>query len=483
MQRGRAFGEQRDDQASTRRPESQQLGMTSNLPCAASLALLAAFSTAPSAQRSLTPAQMEEDLFQLSEEFEMKHSGLFRYTTREDMDDAFGTAMFELDEEKTELEFYRIVSRLVSKVRCGHTRVSPNTRIRAAADGQRGLLPIEVWLTGDRLFVVRSLDGSLPDGGEILSIDGRSVTEMRSAVFAATPGDGFIETGKERAFESQFARYYALLVQQPEDEGRFVVRLAGVDEPVRVDGMNAREFAGAATARPGRPVVALELDQEADIGVLSVSTFGDPATGDTYPELLASAFARVRESGVGHLVLDLRGNGGGDDNYGALLVSYFSPEPFGNFDHIVVTEQYDGQGGIVERDGKRIVTEHPGTQVQEPSRPGFRGEAFVFIDGRTFSTAADVATVMHHNGLATFVGEETGGGYDGNTSGITERHVMGHSGIAFTCPLWSYTTANVGHEYPGRGALPHHSPERTIEDVLAKRDVELDFVRDRIASK
>ena len=45
----------------------------------------------------------------------------------------------------------------------------------------------------------------------------------------------------------------------------------------------------------------------------------------------------------------------------------------------------------------------------------------MLIDGWTFSTAADVATVAHHKHLATFIGEERGGGYDGNTSGSTHR--------------------------------------------------------------
>ena len=62
---------------------------------------------------------------------------------------------------------------------------------------------------------------------------------------------------------------------------------------------------------------------------------------------------------------------------------------------------------------------------------------------------------------------------DGNTSGITPRFSLPHSGITVSCPRWVYTTANVGHAYPGRGVPPDHSPVRTVKDVLAGRDVEL----------
>ena len=65
--------------------------MSPTLPAVASLLVLA---TLTSAQRTLTPAQMEEDLFQLTGEFMTKHAGLFRYASREDIDEAFGEVLF-----------------------------------------------------------------------------------------------------------------------------------------------------------------------------------------------------------------------------------------------------------------------------------------------------------------------------------------------------------------------------------------------------
>ena len=449
----------------------------------ASFVSLALLATPALAQRTLTPAEMEADLFQMSDELMTQHAGLYRYATPEQIDEAFGAALIAASQPMTDLEFFRTVSRLVSKVRCGHTRARPSRAIRQAALERRGVLPVEVLLSGERLFVVRSLDDTLPEGFEIVSIDGRSIADIRREAFSMLPSDGFNETGKQRQLQGQFAPYYALYVQDADDEGPYAVRLAGEDADVLVDGLAPEAFSAAAGAREPSPIIGLELRTEDDLAILSVSAFGDPATGPSFPEQLGAEFTKVRASGVGNLVLDLRGNGGGDDTYGALLVSYFSPEPFGYFDHIEVTADYEGEGGIVERGGLRLVTQHPGTQVQQPSEPGFRGESYVLIDGWTFSTAADVATVLHHNGLATFVGEETGGGYDGNTSGRTQRRDMRNSGIEFSCPLWMYTTANVGHAHAGRGVPPDHPTAPTVEDVRSGRDVELELVLGLIASK
>jgi len=176
--------------------------------------ILALLAVRGDTQSTLTPAQMQEDLFRLTEEFESLHAGLLRYTSREELDEAFGDTLFELEDDRTELEFYRRVAALVSKVRCGHTRAQPNPRVRAVAESRRGLLPIEVFLRNDRLFIVRSLDGSLSPGTEILSIDGISIAAICDAAFAHMSSDGFNETFKERQLERSFARTHALLVQQ-----------------------------------------------------------------------------------------------------------------------------------------------------------------------------------------------------------------------------------------------------------------------------
>lgn len=410
------------------------------------IATLALIAAPTFAQRTLAPADMEADLFQMSDQLLGQHSGLYRYASPEEIDEAFGEALYAVSEERSPLDFYRTVSRLISTVRCGHTRAIPSREVLDEAQEERGLLPFEVLLAGERAFILHSFDGALPQGAELLSIDGRSIADIRASAFALMNSDGFIETGKQRHLERRFARMYALLVQQPDDRGPFVIQLVGHETPLSVEGLSGEALEAAATVRDARPLIDLVLRPDDDLALLSIASFGDPALGDSFPVQLAHAFERVQASGIGHLALDLRGNGGGNDMYGALTVSYFSPEPFGYFDHISVTADYDGEGGIVERDGERLVTAHPGTEVQQPSSPGFRGEAYVLMDGWTFSTAADVATVMHHNGLATFVGEECGGGYDGNTSGMTRRRDLVNSRIAFTCPLWCYTTANVGHE-------------------------------------
>ncbi len=432
--------------------------------------------------RALTPVEMQEDLFELTESLQEQHAGLHRYGTPEEIEEAFGEAFHAAEEPRDVLSFYRLVSELLSVVRCGHTRAQLGDADRSAALEHRGLLPFEVLLTGDRLWVRRVLGEEAPlrAGQELLALDGLSIAELRKRAFSMLPDDGFIETGKERELEAQFAELYALLCDTRRDPAEEHVLLVAGGEPVRVRGLSPEEFERARGARPDPPLVHLELHPDAQAAILAVSVFGDPGSGEpSFPEQLEAAFRTLRERGTEHLIVDLRGNGGGRDQYGALLVSYLAHEPFGYFERIEVTPGYQGPVEIVERDGRRLMLSHSGLARQRPAELSFRGDVAMLVDGFTFSTAADVATVAHHNRLATFLGEETGGGYDGNTSGDSSRLLLPNSHFVVGVPRWMYTTANVGHAYPGRGVPPDEPLRPTIEDVLAGRDPVLERALER----
>jgi len=425
---------------------------------------------------------MQGDLFALTEAFESQHGGLQRYATQAELDEAFGQALYAVESELDVLEFFRVVSEVVAGVHCGHTRARMRASDRLAALSVKGLLPLQLHLVGERAWIRHVLDESLPlePGTEVLAIDGMTPAEIRRVASSRMSGDGFIQTGRDRNLENRFALHFALLVDDlARHPSGYALELAGASEVLEVPGLAPPEFEARRIPRPERQLVELELDTEDDYGLLFVRGFGDSEQG-TLPDLLEASFGELREKRVANLILDLRGNGGGRDMYGALLVSYLARETFGYFERIEVTPEYvyegEGEVEVVERDGRRLMLTHGGLRVQQPAALRFEGDVYLLTDGWTFSTAADVATVAHHNGLATFVGEETGGGYDGNTSGDSGQVLLPASGITVSVPRWMYTTANLGHAYPGRGVPPDHPVRASIDDALAGRDVERETV-------
>jgi len=445
------------------------------VPALAALLLALPFA-AQGELRTLSPEEMRADLFLLGDTLASQHAGLHRYTDAAELDELLGRELEEVGEEPRDvLWFYRHVCEVLSAIHCGHTRAQLPQADLVAAAARRGLLPLELHWSGTRAWIVRVLDDgvALRPGAELVSIDGLTPAEIRARAFARLSGDGAIESGKERELAWSFPELYSQLVS--EAEGPYRVAVAGLAAPLAVTGLAPAVFDARRAQLPRRPPVHFELGDDG-VGVLTVATFADPGGGEPgFLAALESAFRSLREHGAKHLVLDLRGNGGGRDMYGAALVSYLASKPFGYFERIEVTPDYQPGGAfqLEERDGRRLMLSHPGLAVQEPAELHFSGDVQILIDGWTFSTAADVATVAHHLHLATFLGEETGGGYDGNTSGDGMMLALPNSHVSVHVPKWMYTTANLGHAHSGRGVPPDVPLVPSIEDVLAGRDVVL----------
>ena len=80
----------------------------------------------------------------------------------------------------------------------------------------------------------------------------------------------------------------------------------------------------------------------------------------------------------------------------------------------------------VQPDGKYRMVKHPNWGMQQPSKPTFHGKVLILINGGSFSTTSEFLSHAHFHKRATFIGEESGGGYYGNTSGPSLRLTLPH---------------------------------------------------------
>jgi C-terminal processing protease CtpA/Prc len=94
------------------------------------------------------------------------------------------------------------------------------------------------------------------------------------------------------------------------------------------------------------------------------------------------------------------------------------------------------------------------------------------VDGGTFSTAADVTAILHHLRRATFVGEESAGAYEGNTSGLNALITLPNSGFRLKVQMYQYWNAVSGGE-KGRGTIPDYPVQQRSLDLLRGVDAPL----------
>jgi C-terminal processing protease CtpA/Prc len=301
--------------------------------------------------------------------------------------------------------------------------------------------------------------------------------------------------------QRNFGQNYWLMVEQT---GEFRVKakdsagkatlakLAGVKDADRAKNqnpVNAEAQANVAKLEWSRENLSLRFLAEPDVAQIRIRGFG----GQDYPQWIENTFKSLREKGTKALILDLRGNGGGADMYGAMLVSYLTDKPFRYFDHIKVKTispsfkehsdwRADREGQLREGmepnpAGGYLVTAkgHPGVAEQQPGKYPFLGKVFVLIDGGTFSTAADFCAVAHHLKRATFIGEETGGGYYGNNSGVQTILTLPNSKARIRAPMFEYWNAVPGYDGKRRGTRPDYTVETKAANLLRGVDEQLDL--------
>jgi C-terminal processing protease CtpA/Prc len=107
----------------------------------------------------------------------------------------------------------------------------------------------------------------------------------------------------------------------------------------------------------------------------------------------------------------------------------------------------------------------------------------VLTNGASFSVTAEFAAVTHFLKRATFIGEETGGGYYGNNSGTFVIVTLPNSRLNLGIPMLAYYTAVSGYPYPDRGILPDYPVKPTILDLVNGKDVVMEFALDMVRKK
>lgn len=438
------------------------------------LPLLALLVACGQAKTQYSTEEVREDIEYLHQQLEDYHPGFYRYTDKEEMDAYFLEA--KQSEGLDDYGLYRRVNFLVSQIGCGHTRARMSDEMRAKFEREQRFLPLSVKFLGEKVYVRQSLDEKVPVGSEIKIINQKPIDEIKQQIYKHLPADGVIETGKERFTEWLFDAYYQLYIDTTATSYQLkIIDADGASSQVEVEGVSIEQMEAIRASFSGD---LLSMEYAENHAYMRIRTFSDQSlrsNGYNYERFLSKSFKELKTKGTKNLILDLRGNGGGRDDYGALLVSYLAREPYGYFDRIEVTKNYPGNA---TRIGDTYhVTSHNGLSTWQPDEDRFEGKVYVLIDGFSFSTCADVATVLHHHGWATFLGQETGGGYDGNTSGHSKTITLPNSGITLNLPMWMYTTANIGHAFPGRGVIPDYEVDQTWTEFSDEYDTVLEKVK------
>jgi hypothetical protein len=431
--------------------------------------------------KTYTSAELREDLTLLRSALEEGHPGLYTYTAKPEFDTLFDRALQSLDRPMTEAAFVRVLMPLIARIGCGHTDL---IRSRAFEDAERDVFPMEVALLQGRCYVVRDwrVTAPLPARTELLGIDGMPIKDVCNRLRGDIGRDGHNETFPDVFLGRRFKRsYYESFGSKPELEVQ-AREPGGPVKTVRVPTMSRAQMR----------VRAGTLKSLGDVGIRDAVRFRILAGGVGYigvsefvafhKDSIARMFRDLERDRVDKLIVDLRGNPGGQDENLQYLASFLVDRPYVWFQRQMVrsrgpytfqkdTENYAADDTL--NAGYQPVAGKAGFYVfPDTLRPGsqyhYDGDLVVLTDGWTFSAAAAFAGLLHRQGRAVLVGEETGGGYYELNAERFPILRLRHVPLTVRIPLVKIVlTDEVDPRMPvGHGVVPDHVVPWTLQDAL-----------------
>ena len=390
------------------------------------------------------------------------------------------------------MESFLKIKPIITKIHCLHSGISLPKEYTDYLNQLPNLFPFQVYFNATKAYVVKNYSAatSILAGDEIISINGQTIDKIAAQLLSFIPSDGYNLTMKYRALYLQFPTWYRSI--DLSENFTTVVKQNNIENTYQIKGSKFNDLVQDGFLRePARPK-QLEFTIENNTGFLTIHSFAQTdikKVKQNFKEFIDQTFTELKTNNIQNLVVDLRDNTGGSDPNAAYFTSYFFDRPFRYWDRIEVTDAIakEIKGAAlklyyrkpIQKDGiwlwqkAKHVHDFDFYEEQQPAQNNFRGKTWVIINGFCMSSCADVAAILSSNKKAIFIGQETGGGYQGNTSGMVPSSKVQPFGFTLTVPLQKYFNSVDTSKNIGRGTMPDQPVNITISDILKGEDKEM----------
>jgi len=474
----------------------------------------------------ISPEKLKEDVDFAYSKLKETHPNLYWYITRETLDFKFDSLKQTLREPLTPLQFYFKLQPVIAEIREGHLSLRiPSKRINKkeikALEGKKGMFSrFEYYVKNDRLYIIENKDSiqNIKPGTEILLIDKVPVSEYIKRYKKLISSDGFNTTFQPYFLKDVFFNYYVAekgyedratleTVYHGKKRTYELTRESKSDEDLKKDKENKKRT----QEKKVNDYVALSnsynrnfkfLDQDSSIAYIQVKSFSGVFSSKFYKE----TFRKIKKADAKYLIIDIRNNYGGSLEEINNLYSYLSSEPYtlikpsqviskssplktnyfrksGFLQYAFKTLMYPafffGQTfSTYKKDGK-FYYKTRADKVSKPRNDVFKGKVFVLINGSSFSASSILTSKLKNDKKAVLVGEETGGANDGTVAGFYSFQTLPNSkidlpiGVLLVQPNITFTDTQ-------KGVVPDVKVSETMEDILEKKDPQLDWIINEI---
>lgn len=455
---------------------------------------------------------LREDYTFLRTVLEKKHPALYWYTPKDSMDRIFDLGYQAISDSMTELKFgWNILAPLTTAIHCGHTSFSMSKHWNKFMRNKRiPSFPLYLKIWDDTMVVVNNLnksDSILKKGTLITSVNGLSTRQMLNTMFDFMVKDGYSNNVNYIRLSASFPYFHRNIfgLYKNYDVGYMdsLGRAGHVVIPFYtppVDSLKKKKLTtpGIKPKKIGRQerlenIRSLQVDS--GLAVMTVNSFSK----SHLHRFFQKSFRKLRKEKIKNLVIDIRANGGGDINNYVLLTKYISRTPFRVADTAYAISRNfrpftsSVSSGFFEnlalifitkkqRDGKyhfRFWERH----TFRPKRKNhFAGDVYVLTNGLTFSASSLFCNAVKGQEHVTLVGEETGGGWYGNSGIMIPDVTLPNTRLRVRLPFFRLVQYN--HvDVKGTGVYPDIYVGPNVHDVVNQVDTKMEKVKALIAEE
>ncbi|WP_228458681.1 S41 family peptidase [Chryseobacterium aureum] len=457
------------------------------------------------------------------------HPQLYWYIPKKELEHKFDSLKQTITEPLTPLQFYFKLQPVIAGIREGHLSLRiPRKKFTKKEykrlEHQKGMFSrFEYYIKGNQMYIVQNRDSieHIQPGTEILSINSVPVSEYIKKYRSLISSDGDNTTFYPYFLKDLFFNFYTAengfgskatleTLYQGERKTYTLTREIKSDSDLEKD----KEMKKKTQEKKLNDYVAASnsynrsftfLDKDSTIAYIKVKSF----SRDYSDEFYKKTFATINEAKSPYLIIDVRNNYGGSLYEINNLYSYLAEAPFTLIKPSQLTSRtvplrtnYFRKSNPLEyalksiaypsyffaqtfstykKDGK-VFYKMKADKPTKPNKAAFHGKVFVLINGGSFSASSIITAKLKNDKRATLVGEETGGANDGTVAGFYSYQKLPNSEIRFPIGLL-LVQPNINFSDSRRGVIPDVTITESLQDIIDKKDPQLDWIKNEIAKE
>jgi len=449
---------------------------------------------------SLRPSQMRADLDLLQRAYETVHPGLLRYLPPGGFASRVAAARDWASRDRSLPDFYLALARITASIRCGHTHPNPfnqSDAMSASLFAGCDRIPFAFrWIDGEMIVTGgRAGVSPLARGTRVKRIDGTPARDLLAAMLPLARADGGNDAKRIAQLGiSQGDRYAAFDVFRPMLKAlprTGAVRLDVIDPQGRKKVKEVGALTEAAIQAARAPDDApLDWPFEIRVDRIGVLTMGDWTTYRSnwdWKAYLDGILDRLIDEGAKGLIIDLRGNEGGTEcgwHILGRLVAKDLPLPqfrrrlryrtlpaelnpyldtwdrrFRDWGEAAQGPDSEGYYNLVRAARDEVAI--------SPRDRRFGGPVAVLVDAACSSATFQFANAISGSGVATIIGEPTGGNRRGINGDAYFFVRLPETGLEVDLPIVGVFSARPEAD---AGIIPDQVIRVTGDDIAAGRD-------------